>query len=191
MKRQLLSKVAVVGLTLIALATGHADLLTPGMGGGDSIGSVKSMETKGGVSAQFWLTSDEQIFSAWTKSGSIRNLKPITEVKRNTPVFLALFLANPGVRRRVLATGKVKSTSDVSFDLFLITPAGSLCLADKQRTAWKGTAPAPQLVYLAKDRGFLGFEAIDPLGEYTVIVIVHDNVQKVDIKLTRKLVLVD
>lgn len=190
---QMLKKLATVGLSiLIAQSCAWADLTSQNMSGGDAISTVKSMETKGGVSAQFWLTTDEQIFAGWMKTGMIRSLKPVSEVKRNTPVYFALFLANPGIRRVVKADAlKPKLSSDVTFDLFLITPGGNVCLADRQRVAWKGTPPAPELVYLAKDRGMISFEAIDALGEYTVIVVLHDNILKMDMKLMRKLVLTD
>lgn len=182
---------ALWGILLLIVPSVRADVFSND-NGADALGQVKSMETKDGFSAQFWLTSDEQIFVGWMKTGMMRSLKPISEVKRNTPVYFALFLANPGIRRVVKVNNlKAKCTSDVTFDLFLITPAGNVCLADKQRVAWKGTPPAPELVYLAKDRGVISFEAIDPLGEYTVVVVLHDNVRKVDIKLIRKLTLTE
>ena len=186
----ILKKLAVVGLCILLAQSAWADLLSKNMEGADSISRIKSMETKDGVSGQFWLTADEQIFAGWMKTGMLRSLKPISEIKRNTPVYFALFLANPGVRRVVRGNArKPKCSSDVTFDLFLVTPSGNVCLADRQRVAWKGTPPAPELVYLAKDRGVISFEAIDPLGEYTVIVVLHDNVLKIDLKLARKLVL--
>ncbi|MCX6968511.1 MAG: hypothetical protein NTZ46_12195 [Verrucomicrobia bacterium] len=81
--------------------------------------------------------------------------------------------------------------SDVTFDVYIISPNGNLALADKQRVGWRGTPPSPGLIYLAKDRGMFNFEAIDPLGEYTIALVVHDNIRKADLKLTRKLDLVD
>lgn len=188
----MLKKLAAVGLSVLMAQSAWADILSKNMEGSDAVSKVKSLETKSGVSAQFWLTSDEQIFAGWMKAGMLRSLKPISEVKRNMPVYFALFLANPGIRRVVKGNVlKPKCTSDVSFDLFLITPSGNVCLADKQRVAWKGTPPAPELVYLSKDRGMISFEAIDPLGEYTVIVVLHDNILKMDMKLARKLVLTE
>lgn len=180
--------------TLLGLAPLMApgDILSPDMNVKDTLGQVNSMETKDGFSAQFWMTTDEQIFSTWARSGAIRNLKPIIQLKRNTPVFLALFMANPGIRSiMAVAGGKPLRSSDVTFDLYIISPNGTLSLANKQRAGWKGEPPAPGLIYLAKDRGVLNFEPIDPLGEYTVVVILHDNVRKMDMKLVRKLELVE
>lgn len=191
MKAPLLKQLAVLALCALAALPARADLLTPGMDAKDAIGFVNSLETKDGFSAQFWMTTDEEIFSTWARSGAIRGLKPAAQVKRNTPVYLALFLANPGVRSVAVTRDQTHLSSDVTFDLYIISPTGVLSLANKQRAGWKGTPPTPGLVTLAKDRGVLSFEAIDPLGEYTVVVILHDNVRKIDMKLMRKLVLAE
>ena len=37
----------------------------------------------------------------------------------------------------------------------------------------------------------LNFEVIDPTGQYTIVVMLHDNVRKTDMKLVRKLELVE
>ena len=190
MKIQTLKKLALLCFFALISFDVQADILASGQKGRDTIVQVNNLETKNGFSAQFWMTTDEQIFSTWAKPGAIRGLKPVTVVRRNTPVFLALFIASPG-GRTVGKPNNPRFTSDVSFDLYVISPNGTLSLAYQQRTAWKGTSPSPGLVYLARDRGILNFEAIDALGEYTIVVILHDNVRKMDIKLTRKLELVD
>ncbi|MEI7958674.1 MAG: hypothetical protein WCI40_06165, partial [Verrucomicrobiota bacterium] len=181
---------AVVAFALVA-SMADADIMTPGMIASDSIGSINSLETVDGFSAQFWMTTDDQIFSTWAKTSAIRNLKPTIQVKRNTPIYLALFMANPGVRILSSLGGKSNTTSDVSFDLYIINPSGTLSLANKQRIGWRGVPPSPGLVYLAKDRGVLNFEVIDSLGQYSIVVVIHDNIRRVDMKLTRKLELVD
>jgi len=190
MKTQTLKKLALLCFFALIAFDVQADILASGQKPKDIIGQVGSLESKNGFSAQFWMTTDEQIFSTWAKPGAIRGLKPITAVRRNTPVFLALFIANPGGRSVGKSTNP-RFASDVSFDLYVISPNGTLSLAFQQRTAWKGTSPSPGLVYLARDRGTLNFEAIDALGEYNVVVILHDNVRKMDLKLTRKLELTD
>ena len=192
MKRPLIQSIFALLFFTWAASRAPADLLTPGMEVTDTIGQINSLETKNGFSAQFWVTTDEQVFLTWAKNSSIRNLKPTIEVKRNTPIYLALFLANPGVKSVTSPiNGKVSNLSDVTFDLYIVSPDGTLSVASKQRGAWKGAPPSPGLVTLAKDRGVLNFEAIDPLGEYTIVLVVRDNVRKVDMKLTRKFQLVE
>ena len=192
MKKQLFKNLVVLVFLALAVHRAPADILAPGMAAPDAIGQINSLETKDGFSAQFWMTTEEQIFSTWAKTGAIRGLKPAIQVKRNLPVYLALFFANPGVRSVVKRVGgKPKLSSDVTFDLYIISPSGSLGLTYKQRIAWMGVPPSPGLVYLARDRGVLSFEAIDALGEYTIVVVVHDNVRKTDLRLTRKLELAD
>lgn len=190
MKIQTLNKLAVLSFFALNAFDLQADIPTLNSKARDTVSMVNNMVTKNGFSAQFWMTTDEHIFSTWAKPGAIRGLKPITAVRRNTPVFLALFIANPGGRSVGKSTNP-RFASDVSFDLYVISPNGTLSLAFQQRTAWKGTSPSPGLVYLARDRGTLNFEAIDALGEYNVVVILHDNVRKMDLKLTRKLELTD
>ncbi len=190
MKTRLL-QLAALAWCALAILPARADILSPGMDAKNSIGFVSSLETKDGFSAQFWMTTDEEIFATWARSGAIRGLKPTIQVKRNIPVYLALFLANPGVRSVSVGGDQPRLSSDVTFDLYIISPAGVLSLANKQRSAWKGTPPTSGLVNLALDRGVLGFEAIDPVGEYTIVVVLHDNVRKIDMKLSRKLDLVE
>jgi len=191
MKTRLVKKFAALVCFALAANPAPADILSPGMISTDTIGPVNSLETVDGFSAQFWMTTDEQIFTTWARTGAIRGLKPTIQVKRNTPIYLALFMANPGVKNVATMSGKPNFISDVTFDLYIINPAGSLSLANRQREGWRGIPPSPGLVYLAKDRGVLNFEVIDPLGQYTVVVVIHDNVRKVDMKLTRKLELVE
>ena len=192
MKIHLLKQIAILMAFALGINGALADILTPGMKANDAVSQINSLETRDGFSAQFWMTTDEQIFSTWAKTGAIRGLKPTLQVKRNTPIYLALFMANPGERSmEKTPTAKPRMVSDVSFDLYIINPGGALSLSNKQRTGWKGTPPSPGLVYLAKDRGVLNFEAIDPLGEYSIVLVVHDNVRKTDIRLIRKLELVD
>ena len=190
-KAYMLKKLLCLGGAFLMATVASGDLLSPKLGAPDAITQINSLETKNGISAQFWVTTDDQIFLTWSEGAAIRNLKPTLQVKRNTPVYLALFLANPGVRTVIRTVGKPRYLSDVTFDMYTLNPNGVLTLAYKQRIGWKGTPPAPGLVYLAKNRGVLNFEAIDPLGEYTVVMMVHDNIRKVDIRLVRKLKLVD
>ena len=192
MKKQSLKKIASLLFYALATASVPADILSPDMASTDALGQINSMETRNGFSAQFWLTTDEQIFLNWSKTGAIRNLKPALQVKRNIPVYLPLFMANPGVKSTVsLSTGKVVSNSDVTFDVYLLSPGGVLSLANKGRVAWKGTPPPAGLATLVTDRGALNFEAIDPLGEYTIVLVIRDNVRKVELKLSRKLEVVE
>jgi len=191
MKTPLVKKCAALVCFALATSMAPADILAPGMASTDTIGQVNSLETVDGFSAQFWMTTEEQIFTTWAKTGAIRGLKPTIQVKRNTPIYLALFMANPGVRSIARSAGNPDLISDVTFDLYIINPAGALSLANKARVGWSGAPPAPKLVYLAKDRGVLNFEIIDPLGQYTIVVMLHDNVRKADMKLIRKLELVE
>jgi hypothetical protein len=110
MKMQRLKKIAAFGLYLWAAAAVQGDILNENMKSNDSIGLIKALETKDGLSAQFWMTTSEQIFTAWSKTTAIRDLRPVAEIKRNVPVYVAVFIANPGVRRIVKANNKIRLT---------------------------------------------------------------------------------
>jgi len=187
MKTKLLLLAAV-----LAVLPARADNRAPVMDADRAFWRVPGMKTdENGFSAQFWMTTDEAVFNSWVRSGAIRNLVPAAKVKRSVPVHMALFLANPGVRRIAMPKSEPQFFSDVSFDLYLVSPSNTLNFASRNRTAWKGTPPSPGLVSLAADRVTLNFEAIDKPGEYTIFVVLTDNVRKTTMKLERKLELVD
>ena len=54
-----------------------------------------------------------------------------------------------------------------------------------------GRPPSQHMVALLYGHPTMTFELIDPVGEYTIKVMVHDTVRKIDIPLTRKIVLQD
>jgi len=191
MKIQTLNKLAVLSFFALNAFDLQADIPTLNSKARDTVSMVNNMVTKNGFSAQFWMTTDEHIFSTWAKPGAIRSLKPITSVKRNTPVYLALFIASPGINKVIVQGGASRNSSNVTFDMYIIGPQGNINLTYLQKIAWKGTPPSPGLVYLSRDRGTLYFETIDALGEYTIVVVLHDNIRNTDLELTRKLELVE
>jgi len=187
--------IGVALLTLYLASLAHADPLDTK----EAVKEAKNFQTEGDFSAQFWMTDDDGIFTSWERSSALRNLKQLPlvrpntfQVKRNKPVYMALFIANPEVRSIQISNRQFYTYSDVTYDFYIFNPRGELMTISKQQAAWRGEPPSPKLVHLARDRSSVTFEAIDPPGEYTVIVIVHDNIRRadnkpVDIRLMRKL----
>ena len=171
----------------LPLTAVRADLLAPSR---TTIQSV-NLQTVSGFSAQFWMTEDEHLFTGLERSSALRQLKQTTQVKRRTPVYMALFFANPGIRVTPILNRRPHTYSDISFDFYVVNPLGELITVQRGLNAWRGNPPPPGLTHLARDRSSITFEAIDAPGEYTVIVVVHDNVRRVDIKLTRRLELLE
>jgi hypothetical protein len=140
------------------------------------------LQTKNGFGAQMFLTDSEEMFVKWVKT-DVKSLSALETTHRNHPVYLAVFFANPGETR----TGR----ADVTYDMQILKPDGSKYGEQGNIPAWKGYAPAKHLVELANGKVTVNFEVIDPAGTYTVRIIVHDNVNKIDIPIQRKITLLD
>ena len=148
------------------------------------------LKVRDGFGAQFWVTDSQRFFYNWVKADA-RNLVPVAVTRRDIDLFLAIFIADPGEKRMVRPDGTVKRTSDVSYDFQVLKPDGSLYVQSKSVVGWIGRAPAPHMCQLLSGRSTVTFEVIDPPGEYTVNIKVHDNIKHVEIALQRKIVLQD
>jgi hypothetical protein len=156
------------------------------------------LKIRNGFGAQFWVTDSEIFFLNWLRT-DIRNLAPVTRTRRNIPLYIAVFVLNPGSHRI-----KGAKRCDVTYDYEVLRPDGGCLDAGKSYIAWASKPPPPAIIELAlgntpaeqtgDKRMMLPyprviFGVIDPPGEYIVNVLVHDNVKKVDIALQRKLLL--
>ena len=150
------------------------------------------MTMKEGFGAHFWLTDSDRFYLNWVHADT-RNLTPVVVTHRNVPLFIAVFIVDPGIKKVILFDGKEKLTSDVTYDFQILKPDGSQYPngAGRNITGWTKRPPPPHLVQLLYGRATITFELIDPIGEYTVNIVVHDNVRKVDIPLQRKVQLVE
>ncbi len=148
------------------------------------------MKVKNGFGAQFWITDNEAFYLNWMKE-DVRNLNSVVLTKRNQPLFLVLFVSNPGelVQPPAKLGGASSRTCDVTYDFDVLKPDGKSYGSGKGISGLKGEAPAPGLVHLVNGRITINFEAIDPPGIYTIGINVHDNVKMVSIELERKIML--
>ncbi|MEI6350976.1 MAG: hypothetical protein WCP06_07710 [Verrucomicrobiota bacterium] len=143
---------------------------------------------KDGFGARFSLIDDEQFFVSWIPGGS--SCPPnVTKAKRNKPVYVAIFIADPMVRRTpsLVYANKASITTDVNYDFEVIKADGSFYGGAKGLAAWSGRPPAKNLVQLARSHPEIKFEVIDPPGIYTINVVIRDNVRKVTLALQRKI----
>ena len=106
---------------------------------------------------------------------------------------MAVFVVDPGVKKTPREDGTFKLTSDVAYDFQIFRPDGTPYPGGggSNITGLKGRPPAQHIVALLYGQVKITFDLIDPVGEYTVKVTVHDLVKKVSIPLTRTLVLHD
>ena len=156
------------------------------------INQNKEMTVKDGFGAQFWMTDNDRFYNNWL-SADTRNFTPVLVTRRNIPLYLAVFAVDPGVKKVQRPDGSFKLSSDVTYDFQIFQPDGTPYPggAGRNITGISGRPPASHMVALLFGRASLTFDLIDPVGEYTVKVVVNDNVRKVSIPLTRKIVLQD
>jgi hypothetical protein len=159
----------------------------------EGAGSIKAKEmvTNREFAAQFWLVSDDRAWLRWSEA-DIRQLNPVSVTHRNKPVNVALFFVNAGEIEGYLQRDDelVKTRlTNVTFDLRVNRPDGHVYrYADLP--GWQKLAPAPYMMKLAQAKATISFDT-EPLGVYTIEVVVHDKVRKVDIALRRTLEVIE
>jgi len=148
-----------------------------------SMGDIVKPHMKDGFGAEFWIVDDNENVERWYPE-DLRGLQPALVTVRHKPLRLLVFLVDPGHMRTTDHDGNVMIVSDVTYDVAVIQPTGQIKDGCKAVTGWSGSAPSPHLMHVAKGTIKVSFEALDPLGTYTVAVLVHDNIRKVDIPLS-------
>lgn len=141
---------------------------------------TENIKTKDGFGAQLWLTNDEKFFDSWNKPETPR-LTILKSTKRNEPVFVIILFINPGVNE--------KGKTDVTFDVSVKKPDGSIYADFKDLEVWQEKpALAKNQIQLAAKHIGIGIENEDPLGKYTIEVLVKDNIKKVELPLYHELI---
>lgn len=148
----------------------------------EGIQDAKWLVMKDGFGAQMFLTDSEAFYLNWLKT-DLRTLTQVISTHRGHRFYVAVFFVDPGETR----TGR----ADITYDLKVLKPDGSLYGGQAKIPGWKGYAPAKHLVELAHGKIDINFEVIDPSGVYTVDVVVHDNVNHIDIPLEKTVTLLD
>lgn len=152
------------------------------------------LKMRDGFGAQFWVTDSDAFYLNWLRTDT-HNLEPVTLTRRGVPLYLAIFLLDPGVQRT-----RRGLRNDVTFDYQVLGPDGGSLDAGRNFLAWASHPLPVHLVQLAGapaehhgDRLMRSYPQImfgdNPPGEYIVNVLVHDNIKKVEISLQRKIVL--
>ena len=139
--------------------------------------SIALGETNG-FGVQFFLVEGEKFFSDWEKPKP-PHIAPVSVARRGVPIFTVVIFAGAGLRN--------DGTADVTFDVVIRKPDGSIYGKDKDMVGMQGHIdPSPKALQLA--RGYMGIriEPKDPAGTYTAEVVVRDNVKKVELRLMRR-----
>ena len=144
---------------------------------GKPVADTPNAKSKKGFGAQLYLTQSPQFFEDWNKP-EIPSLITLKDNKalRNVPLFTVIFFVDPSTDS--------KGSVDVTYDMVILKPDGSIYGEQKNAVGLKGkfVVPAHQ-IQLAQERMGIRIEPQDPSGSYRVEVTVHDHIKKVEIRL--------
>ncbi len=124
--------------------------------------------------AQLYLVGDETFFQDWRKP-EIPTITPVSLTVRNQPLYTAVIFYGPA--------RDDKGLCNVSYDITVKRPDGSLFAERKSMIGWQNLAPDERQLMLGRNYLNIDLAPTDPSGIYTVEVLVHDNVGRVDLPL--------
>lgn len=136
----------------------------------------------GGFGASVIITADPDWESQWnTPAEVVPNFSVVQKLKRGEQATILVFFANPAL--------DAAGTVDVTFDLKITGPDKKVT-ENRGLRGFAGTLSGPPAnIYLAGNTIHFVGEPADPLGEWVVDVMVHDNHRHVSIPLRTKFVL--
>jgi hypothetical protein len=169
-------------LTFTFVASASADDHREWLQGGVPAANSDASKTIDGFGASVIVSADPDWESKWdTPSEVVPTFSAVQNLKRGEQATILVFFANPAVA--------ADGTVDVTYDLKITGPDKKVT-ENRGLKAITGTLPGPPTnIYLAGNViGFIG-EPADPLGEWVVDVVVHDNHRHVSIPLRAKFIL--
>ncbi len=142
---------------------------------GKAMADTGNVKSKNGFGAQLWLTGDEDFFDKWNRPET-PSFNMVSSVSRNKPVFAIILFVNPGL------TGL--SDADVTADIVIKSPDGSIYSEFKDLEVWKRSYPfGPEAIQLAAGNIGIVIEDSDQLGTYTITAVVTGHVKHVVLEL--------
>jgi hypothetical protein len=137
--------------------------------GQDSVRCVRNYDTNG-LQIHYALIGDKKFFDEWQKP-QMPKIVPIDTFKRGEDIFpIIIFSTN---------AKDSLGNADLSYDITIIKPDGSVYGHFEQLTVWKN-APAP-VMHLIQQPIDIHIEKNDPLGYYKVQSTVYDNNKRVKV----------
>jgi hypothetical protein len=169
-------------LTFTFAASASADDHKEWLQNGAPAANSDARKTIDGFGASVIVTADPDWESKWaTPSEVVPTFSVVQSLKRGEQATILIFFANPAVA----AAGTV----DVTFDLTITGPDKKVTENLEIKGFVGKLSGQPANIYLAGNViHFIG-EPADPLGEWVVDVVVHDNHRHVSIPLRAKIIL--
>jgi len=131
--------------------------------------SQPNFASDGTFGIQLWLIEDQSFFEKWNKAAEAIQIPSVNTAKRGIPI-------NPIVIFTGLGASK-SGIADVNYDVLVTKPDGSTLADENNLNCWVGLpAPKPKQLQLCVEQLGIRIGPQDPSGNYTVSVIVKDNI---------------
>lgn len=125
-----------------------------------------------GLRGMFCLIDNKRFFDEWQKPDTPK-ISPVDTYKRGQDVFPIIIFSTDGKDS--------KGNADLSYDITIKKPDGSIYGHFEQLTIWKD-APAPTM-HLVQQPINIRIEQSDPFGLYKVDIVIHENCKKIALPL--------
>ena len=142
---------------------------------GKPIADSDARKTKAGFGAEMALTTDLQFYEEWKKPDP-PVIDEVKTVMRSVAFDTILIFVDPGTDK--------SGTANVTADITVRKPDGSVYAQQKDVVAWSGKYSAvPHILELSQSSMHVRIDPGDPLGAYTVEVVVKDHNKNVELPL--------
>ena len=145
--------------------------------------STDNIHSQGDFGAQLWLVADTALFQEWRRPET-PTIDPQDATVRGRPLFAIVVFYGPARDAR--------GQADVTYDLVIKRPDGSIYHESKGLTGYQAATPADGRM-LTPGRGYLNVTPgpDDPLGKYGLEATVYDGIGKVSVVLKTEFTLRD
>ncbi len=142
--------------------------------------NTDNIRFSGTFGAQLWLTADGDFFEDWRKPQA-PTINPVQIVQRGQPIYTVIIFYGEATTASGL--------DNVSYDITVLRPDGTIYNRRDALVGFQNLAPTDgRELQLGRNYLNISVGPDDPAGLYTVSVIVHDNVSKVDLPLKQTFV---
>jgi hypothetical protein len=139
------------------------------------MGDSPNIKARNGFGAQLFLTEDAAFFTNWNKPET-PHINGASKARRGIPIHTILLFTNPGL--------DPAGAADVTADITVLKPDGIVYAKSSSVVCWKGKyATPPGNLQLVQNHMVIRIEPQDPVGRYTVQIIIRDNIKKVELPL--------
>lgn len=136
--------------------------------------NTDNVKAVGNFGAQLYLVGDEGFFQDWKKP-TTPNIAPVALAVRGQSIYTVVIFYGP--------SQDSKGLSNVSYDITVRRPDGSVFTERKDMIGWQNLAPDERELQLGRNYIGINVGPSDPAGLYTVDLLIHDNIARVDLPL--------